>query len=102
MGGNGTAPGRGPRCIAIVGPQYSGKTKLFESILARTGASGHEDAEIRKSVGDTTPEALEFGMSVELNIASFSYLGDSFTLIDCPGSMEMQHEGAMALPVCDA
>ena len=30
--------GRGPRCIALVGPFQSGKTTLLEAILERTGA----------------------------------------------------------------
>ena len=41
-------------------------------------------------------------MSVELNVADVSFLGDNFTFIDCPGSIEFQHEGALALTGCDA
>ena len=41
-------------------------------------------------------------MSVELNVADVSFLGDTFTFIDCPGSIEFQHEGALALTGCDA
>ena len=41
-------------------------------------------------------------MSVELNVADVSFLGDNFTFIDCPGSIEFQHEGALALTACDA
>ena len=48
------------------------------------------------------PEARDHGMSVELNIADVSFLGDNFTFIDCPGSIEFQHEGALALTACDA
>jgi elongation factor G len=102
MGGNGNPGGRSPRCIAIVGPQLSGKTTLFEAILARTGATGLEGAEIRKGAGDASPEAREHGMSVELNVRSFEFLGDRFTLIDFPGSVEFQYEGVAALPACDA
>src|SRR3970282_1155759 len=41
-------------------------------------------------------------MSVELNIADVTFLDDAFTFIDCPGSIEFQHEGALALTGCDA
>jgi elongation factor G len=41
-------------------------------------------------------------MSVQLNIADVTFLGDTFTFIDCPGSIEFQYEGAVALTACDA
>jgi elongation factor G len=94
--------GRGPRCIAFVGPYLSGKTTLFEAVLARTGAAGLEGAEIRRTIGDASPEAREYGMSVELNVADTEFLGDAFTLLDCPGSIEFQQDGWPALTACDA
>ncbi|HRN85394.1 MAG TPA: elongation factor G, partial [Hyphomicrobium sp.] len=51
---------------------------------------------------DGSPEARAHGMSVQLNIADAEFLGDTFTFIDCPGSIEFQHEGALALTACDA
>ncbi len=102
MGNNGNTNGRSPRCIAFIGPNGSGKTTLFEALLARTGATGHEGSEIRKTVGDHSPEAQAHGMSVELNVASMEFLGDQFTLLDCPGSVEFQHDGMAALAGCDA
>jgi elongation factor G len=102
MGEQENPKGRSPRCIALTGPQGSGKTTLFEALLARTGAAGQEGAEIRKAIGDHSPEAQAHGMSVELNVANIEFLGDSFTLLDCPGSVEFQFDGLAALPVCDA
>jgi elongation factor G len=102
MGEQGNPKGRSPRCIALTGPQGSGKTTLFEALLARTGAAGQEGAEIRKMIGDHSPEAQAHGMSVELSVANMEFLGDSFTLLDCPGSVEFQFDGLAALPVCDA
>ncbi|MGA9767222.1 MAG: elongation factor G [Rhodomicrobium sp.] len=102
MGDDGNNNGRSPRCIALIGPHDSGKTALFEALLARTGATGHEGSDIRKTVGDHSPEAQVHGMSVELNVANIEYLGDTFTLLDCPGSVEFQYDGMSALPACDA
>lgn len=102
MGNHGNTNGRSPRCIALIGPSASGKTTLFEAVLARTGATGHEGSDIRKTIGDHSAEAQAHGMSVELNVASMEYLGDQFTLLDCPGSVEFQHDGMATLPGCDA
>jgi elongation factor G len=95
--------GRSARCIALVGPYLSGKTTLLEAILARTGSVTRQGRIVDKStVGDGCAEAREHGMSVELNVADVEYLGDQFTFIDCPGSIEFQFEGAAALTSCDA
>lgn len=99
-GANGSARSR---CIALVGPYLSGKTTLLEAILARTGAILRPGSVSEKtSVGDASPEARDHGMSVSLNVADISFLGDNFTFVDCPGSIEFQYEGGLALTACDA
>ncbi|ACL60769.1 elongation factor G [Methylobacterium nodulans] len=91
------------RCIAIVGPFQSGKTALLEAILHRTGAIDRPGrAASGNRVGDTSAEARAHGMSVEPAVASVSFLGDTFTFIDCPGSVEFAHDMRAVLPVCDA
>ena len=103
MGQNGGSAARSSRCIALVGPYLSGKTTLLEAILARTNAITRQGKVADKNTtGDASAEARDHGMSVEVNIADVSFLGDSFTFIDCPGSIEFQHEGALALSACDA
>jgi elongation factor G len=103
MGQSAGPAGRSSRCIALVGPYLSGKTTLLEAILARTGAVTRQGTiKDKNTVGDASPEARDHGMSVELNIADTTFLGDSFTFVDCPGSIEFQHEGALALTACDA
>jgi elongation factor G len=100
MGGNGNDHGRrivGPRLIALIGPFQSGKTKLFEALLARAGATREGVA-----VGDLSPEAKTHQMSVEANIGHADYLGDQYTFIDLPGSLEFAHEGRNVLPLVDA
>ncbi len=94
---------RGTRTIALIGPYLSGKTTLLEAILARTGAIKRQGRVADKNtVGDASNEAREYGMSVALNIADTKFLDDNFTFIDCPGSIEFQQEGAMALTAVDA
>jgi len=93
----------GSRCIALVGPYLSGKTTLLEAILFRTGAIPRQGKVSEKStIGDAAPEARNHGMSVELNAATTSYLGDSYTFLDCPGSIEFAQESRAALTGCDA
>ena len=94
---------RGPRCIALVGPFQSGKTTLLEAILARTGAiknAGSVDA--GTSVGDASPEARHHKMGVGLSAATTTFMGESYTFIDCPGSIEFAHDMRAALPAVDA
>jgi elongation factor G len=94
---------RGPRCVALVGPFQSGKTSLLEAILARTGAiraAGSVDA--GTSVGDASAEARHHKMSTGLTAATTSFMGDSYTFIDCPGSVEFAHDMRAALPAVDA
>jgi elongation factor G len=86
-----------------VGPFQSGKTTLLEAILARTGAiqrQGTVDA--GTTVGDASKEARHHKMSVELSVAATNFMGDSYTFIDCPGSVEFIHDMRAALPAIDA
>ena len=102
MGQNGTGP-KGPRCIALVGPFQSGKTTLLEAILARTGAvqrQGTVDA--GNTVGDASKEARNHKMSVEATFATTTFMDDSYTFIDCPGSVEFIHDMRSVLPAVDA
>src|ERR1700751_4118470 len=94
---------RGPRCIALVGPFQSGKTTLLEAIMARTGAiprAGSVDA--GTSVGDASPEARHHKMGVGLSATTTSFMGDNYTFIDCPGSVEFAHDMRAALSAVDA
>jgi elongation factor G len=86
-----------------VGPYLSGKTTLLEAILFRLGAVPRQGKVADKTtVGDAAPEARAHGMSVELNAATVQFMEESFTLIDCPGSIEFGQEARAALAGCDA
>src|SRR5437868_6635621 len=102
MAQNGTRA-TGPRCIALVGPFQSGKTTLLEAVLARTGTiqrQGSVDA--GSTVGDGSKEARHHRMSVEISVATTTFMDDIYTFIDCPGSIEFVHDMRAALPAVDA
>lgn len=95
--GNGRVAG--PRCIALVGPFASGKTTLLDAIMARTGAVSRQGSIADgNTVGDASPEARAHQMSVEVNVAETEFMGDTFTFLDCPGSIEFafESEGILA------
>ncbi|PSB03066.1 elongation factor G [Merismopedia glauca] len=93
----------GIRNVAIVGPYLSGKTSLLESILFVTGAITRKGSiKDKNTVADSTPEARDRQMSVEVSAASTEYQGLQFNLIDCPGSVEFAQESLNALIGVDA
>jgi elongation factor G len=93
----------GPRCIALLGPFQSGKTTLLEAILVRTGAIQRQGTvEAGNTVGDASKESRHHSMSVELTVATTNFMGDSYTFIDCPGSVEFIHDMRAVLPFIDA
>jgi elongation factor G len=102
-GGNGNgARAGGPRCVALVGPFQSGKTTLLEAILARTGAIPRQGTvEAGNTVGDATKEARHHHMSVELTVGTTNFMGDAYTFLDCPGSVEFAHDMRAVLPAID-
>jgi elongation factor G len=102
MAQNGTRA-TGPRCIALVGPFQSGKTTLLEAILARAGTIARQGTvDAGTTVGDASKEARSHRMSVEMSVATANFKGDSYTFVDCPGSIEFIHDMRAALPAVDA
>jgi elongation factor G len=104
MAANGTNGGRaaGPRAIALVGPFQSGKTTLLEAIMARTGVIPRQGSvEAGNTIGDASPEARHHRMSVELTAATTTFMGDPYTFLDCPGSVEFIHDMRAVLPAVD-
>ncbi len=93
----------GPRCIALVGPFQSGKTTLLEAILAQTGATQRMGSvEAGTTVGDASKESREHHMSVEMSAATTTFMDESYTFVDCPGSVEFIHDFRVVLPAVDA
>ena len=80
----------GPRCAALIGPYGSGKSALFDAMLLASGQAARRAGNGRAHVAGT-----------ELRVASTSFLGDPWTLLDCPGSVEFAHAAACALAIAD-
>jgi len=100
-GSNGTRAS-GPRCVALVGPFQSGKTTLLEAVLARTGVIQRQGTvEAGNTAGDASKEARHHRMSVELSVATTNFMGDPYTFLDCPGSVEFVHDMRAVLPAID-
>lgn len=92
-----------PRAAALVGPFASGKTSLLEALLFRAGAIPRQGRiKDGSTVGDAAPEARSRQMSIEPNFASAEFLGERWTLVDCPGSVEFQQDTYNTLMAVDA
>ena len=99
---NNGARAAGPRCVALVGPFQSGKTTLLEAILTRTDVIARQGTvEGGSTVGDASKEARDHRMSVELTVATANFMGDAYTFLDCPGSVEFVHDMRAILPAID-
>ena len=91
-----------PRVVALVGPYLSGKTTLLEALLFASGTTSRRGS-VRdgNSVGDHAAEARARSMSTEINVANANFLGDPWTILDCPGSVELLYEAQQAMLVAD-
>ncbi len=97
-----SGPRHVPRCAALIGPYSSGKTSLFESLLAATGRV-HRKGTVRDgtTIGDATAEARERHMSTEMTVAQTRYLDEEWHFIDCPGSVDFAQDAREAAMICD-
>ncbi|HZT89629.1 MAG TPA: elongation factor G [Stellaceae bacterium] len=91
-----------PRCAALVGPYLSGKTTLLEALLHASGSTARRGS-VRdgNAVGDHAAEARARQMSTEINVASCKFLDDPWTILDCPGSVELLYEAQSAMLAAD-
>jgi elongation factor G len=87
---SGTKNGRSPRSVALVGPYSSGKSALFEALLDAAGAPLKRPADPRNRP-----------MTTEIRMGYCTYLGDKWTILDCPGSIEFAHQTRAAMAMVD-
>ncbi len=93
----------GPRSIALVGPFSSGKTTLLENLLFAAGAIPRKgNVKEGNMVGDASAEARARQMSVEVSAVTFEHMDETFTVLDCPGSLEFIQEAMDAVVGVDA
>jgi elongation factor G len=93
----------GPRSIALVGPFSSGKTTLLENLLFTAGAIPRKgNVKEGNMVGDASAEARARQMSVEVSAVTFEHMDETFTVLDCPGSLEFIQEAMDAVVGVDA
>jgi elongation factor G len=79
-----------PRAIALVGPTGSGKSTLFDGLMAAAGVTSRRP-------GSAQSRAL----TTELRLGHCSFMGDRWSILDCPGSIEFSYETASALAAVD-
>ncbi len=98
-----TKDASGPRSFALIGPFSSGKSSLLENMLFAAGAISRKGT-IKEGnmVADGSPEARARQMSVEISAVRFDYMGEAFTALDCPGSLEFLQEAQDAVIGVDA
>jgi len=82
--------GARPRAVALAGPYGSGKSSLCDALVASAGGPAVRPGE--KGGRSST---------IGIRVANCSFMGDSWTLLDCPGSVEFLYEAQSALAVAD-
>jgi elongation factor G len=87
---SGNQNGRSPRSVALVGPYSSGKSTLFEAMMEAAGSPVKRPADPRNRP-----------MTTEIRVGHGSYLGDTWAVLDCPGSIEFNHDMCAALAMVD-
>ncbi len=80
---------RRTRSVALVGPYGSGKSALFNALMAAAGTPLRRPSDARGR------------MDTELHLGHCGYLGDAWSIVDCPGSIEFLYDAATALAVVD-
>jgi elongation factor G len=82
--------GENPRSVALVGPQGSGKSALFDSLMEAVGAAVKRPADSRNRPATTA-----------IRVGHCSYLNEAWSVLDCPGSIEFAYDVRAALAMVD-
>src|SRR4051794_10817121 len=82
--------GENPRSVALVGPQGSGKSTLFEALMEAAGAAVKRPPDPRNRPATTA-----------IRVGHCSFMDEAWSILDCPGSIEFAHEVHAALALVD-
>ncbi len=111
---NGRRRWRLQMAIAAIEPRVPGASRWWapskaarphfskRSWRAPARSSGKARVEAGTTVGDASKEARHHKMSVEFSVATTTFMDDTYTFIDCPGSVEFVHDMRAVLPAVDA
>lgn len=91
------------RNVVVIGPAGSGKTTLFDALLAEAGAiPAMGSVADGTTVSDTDDAEKRSERSIHLSVAAFDYSGVRINLIDTPGYAEFAGEVGAGLRAADA
>jgi elongation factor G len=79
----------GPRSVALIGAYGSGKSTLFDALMTAAGQP------VKRG------DARKHTASTEVRLGHCSFLGDRWSIVDCPGSVEFAYETLSALAAVD-
>ncbi len=82
--------GENPRSVALVGPQGSGKSALFDALMEAAGAAVKRPADPRNRPATTS-----------IRVGHCTFLNEAWSILDCPGSIEFAQEVHAALALVD-
>ncbi len=80
----------GPRSVGLIGPYGCGKSTLFDALMGAAGAAVRRTGDARKHAAST-----------EVRLGHCTFLGDRWSIVDCPGSVEFAYEAEAALAAVD-
>ncbi len=82
--------GENPRSVALVGPQGSGKSALFDALMEAAGGQVKRPSDLRNRP-----------MTTVTRVGHCTFLKDAWSILDGPGSVEFGCEARAALAVAD-
>jgi elongation factor G len=82
--------GDNPRSVALVGPQGSGKSALFDALMEAACAAVKRPGDSRNRPPTTS-----------IRVGHCTYRNEAWSILDCPGSIEFAHDVHAALALVD-
>lgn len=92
--------GENPRSVALVGPQGSGKSTLFDALI-QTAGTQTAGAETAAAAVKRPPGPRDRPATTAIRTGHCTYLDEAWSILDCPGSIEFAHEVHAAIMAVD-